>query len=66
MLRNNPELNITEISDRTVSVLHAISPNASRDIYHVSPLATAKERMEERKVRKTVKRHLNIVHQAIA
>ena len=30
MLRNNPELNITEISDGSVSVLHAISPNASR------------------------------------
>ena len=60
MLRNNPELT------GSVSVLHAISPNASRTFTMSAHWPTAKERMEERKVRKTVKRHLNIVHQAIA
>ena len=45
---------------------HAISPNASRTFTMSAHWPTAKERMEERKVRKTVKRHLNIVHQAIA
>lgn len=66
MLRNNPELNITEISDRIGFSSSRYFSKCFKDIYHVSPLAYRKERMEERKVRKTVKRHLNIVHQAIA
>lgn len=66
MLRNNPELNITEIADRIGFSSSRYFSKCFKDIYHVSPLAYRKERMEERKVRKTVKRHLNIVHQAIA
>ena len=64
MLRNNPELNITEIADRIGFSSSRYFSKCFKDISAHWP--TAKERMEERKVRKTVKRHLNIVHQAIA
>lgn len=42
MLRNNPELNITEISDRIGFSSSRYFSKCFKDIYHVSPLAYRK------------------------
>jgi AraC-like DNA-binding protein len=48
MLRNNPELNITEISDRIGFSSSRYFSKCFKEIYHVSPLAYRKgEESEE-------------------
>ena len=42
MLRNNPELNITEISDRIGFSSPRYFSKCFKDIYHMSPLAYRK------------------------
>jgi AraC-like DNA-binding protein len=42
MLRNNPELNITEISDKIGFSSSRYFSKCFKDIYHVSPLAYRK------------------------
>lgn len=42
MLRNNPELNITEISDRIGFSSSRYFSKCFKDVYHVSPLAYRK------------------------
>ena len=42
MLRNNPELNITEISDRIGFSSPRYFSKCFKDVYHVSPLAYRK------------------------
>ena len=42
MLRNNPELNITEIADRIGFSSSRYFSKCFKDIYHVSPLAYRK------------------------
>ena len=44
MLRNNPELNITEISDRIGFSSSRYFSKCFKDVYHVSPLAYRKGR----------------------
>src|SRR3712207_2570866 len=47
MLRNNPELNITEISDRIGFSSSRYFSKCFKDIYHVSPLAYRKGEEKE-------------------
>ena len=42
MLRNNPELNITEISDKIGFSSSRYFSKCFKDVYHVSPLAYRK------------------------
>lgn len=43
LLRNNPELNITEISDRIGFSSPRYFAKCFKDVYHISPLAYRKE-----------------------
>ena len=47
MLRNNPELNITEISDRIGFSSSRYFSKCFKEIYHVSPLAYRKGEEKE-------------------
>lgn len=49
MLRNNPELNITEISDRIGFSSSRYFSKCFKDVYHVSPLAYRKGESENEK-----------------
>ena len=48
MLRNNPELNITEISDRIGFSSSRYFSKCFKDVYHVSPLAYRKGEESEK------------------
>lgn len=63
MLRNNPELNITEISDRTVSLLPCYFSKCFKEIYHVSPLAYRKG---EEKEEEGNRRNGSITHKQVS
>lgn len=56
MLRNNPELNITEISDRIGFSSSRYFSKCFKEIYHVSPLAYRKG---EEKRKKGTKKRIN-------
>ena len=54
MLRNNPELNITEISDKIGFSSSRYFSKCFKDIYHVSPLAYHKGEEADKDEEETV------------
>ena len=62
MLRNNPELNITEISDKIGFSSSRYFSKCFKDIYHVSPLAYRKGEEADKDEEEAVNEKIRILH----